>query len=235
MKGMVSARNASLRTVAEDLQRIFGDRLDALVGYGWRQSGPVPSLALVTSLQLEDLSACAARNTSWNRAGAATPLLQTRADFSRSLDAFPIEYGEIIDSHEVVVGSNPFAGLAIRPEDLRRACEVQTKSHLIHLREDYVQSGARPADVQALVRESAAGFATLVRHLARLDGALVASPRDLARYATDTIGLDPHTVGDLLAFADGDGMPSVDATRLFPSYLSCVERLAEFVDRWHGA
>ena len=228
-------RTAALKPVADDLLRIFGERLEALVAYGWRLSGPVASLALVKSLGLDDLSACAARNAAWNRAGLATPLVLTRADFARSLDAFPIEYGEIIDSHEVVVGSNPFAGLAIRPEDLRRACEVQAKSHLIHLREDYVQSVGRPSDVETLVRESAPGFGALVRHLARLDGVPAASRIELARYATETIGLDAHTVGDLLAFADSDGMPSVDATRLFPSYLSCMERLAEFVDRWHDA
>jgi hypothetical protein len=231
----MTGRTATLKPVADDLQRIFGERLDAFIAYGWRQAGPVPSLALVTSLRLDDLTACAARNASWVRAGAATPLLLTRADFARSLDAFPIEYGEILDSHEVVVGANPFAGLAIRPEDLRRACEVQAKSHLIHLRENYLQSAGRPADVEALVRDSAPAFGALLRHLARLDGAAATSPSELARYATGTIGLDPHSVGDLLAFADSDGMATADATRLFPSYLSCMERLAEFVDRWHGA
>jgi hypothetical protein len=231
----MTVRTAALKPVADDLQRIFGGRLEAFVAYGWRQGGPVPSLALVTSLALDDLSACAARNASWVRAGAATPLLLTRVDFARSLDAFPIEYGEILDSHEVVVGANPFVGLAIRPEDLRRACEVQTKSHLIHLREDYVQSQGRPADIEALIRESAPGFSALVRHLARLDGAAASALPELARYATETIGLDARTVGDLLAFAESDGMPAVDATRLFPSYLFCMERLAEFVDRWHGA
>ena len=223
-----------LKPVADDLQRIFGERLEVLVAYGWRQAGPVPSLALVSTLGLEDLSACAARNATWVRAGAATPLLLTRTDFARSLDAFPIEYGEILDSHEVVVGTTPFAGLSIRPEDLRRACEVQAKSHLIHLRENYLQSAGRPANVDGLVRESAPGFAALVHHLARLDGLPARSRVDLARYATESMGLDPHTVNDLLAFADGDGVASVDATRLFPSYLACMERLAEFVDRWHG-
>src|SRR5262245_46902339 len=104
----MTGRTATLKPVAADLQRIFGARLEAFVAYGWRPDGPVASLALVTSLGLDDLTACAARNGLWVRAGAATPLLLTRADFARSLDAFPIEYGEILDSHEVVVGANPF-------------------------------------------------------------------------------------------------------------------------------
>ena len=231
----MTARTATLKPVADDLRRIFGDRLEALVAYGWRQSGAVPSLALVASLGLDDLNACGARNATWARAGAATPLLLTRGDFARSLDAFPVEYGEIIDSHEVVVGASPFAGLDIRPDDLRRACEVQAKSHLIHLREDYIQAAGRPADVEALVRDSAPGFAALIRHLARLDRAPAHTVADLGRYATTNIGLDAHAVGDLLAFAEAENMPSIDATKLFPSYLMCMERLAEFVDQWHGA
>lgn len=229
----MTARTAALKPVADDLQRIFGERLEALVAYGWRQAGPVPSLALVRTLGLDNLAACAGRNAAWLRAGAATPLLLTRRDFARSLDAFPIEYGEILDSHEVVVGTTPFAGLAIGPEDLRRACEVQAKSHLIHLRENYLQSGGRPAYVEGLVRESAPGFASLVHHLTRLGDAPAATRADLAHYATASIGLDAHTVNDLLAFAEGDEAGSIDATRLFPSYLACVERLAEFADRWH--
>jgi hypothetical protein len=232
---MGSGRNAALKPVVDDLQRMFGERLEALVAYGWRHHGPVPSLALVRSLDLDDLNACAARNTAWARAGAATPLVLTRAEFARSLDAFPIEYGEILDSHEVLVGTNPFAGLSIRPEDLRRACEVQTKSHLLHLREDYIESGGRPAEIEALVRESAPGLAALLRHLARLDGVPSTTTSDLTIYATNRIRLDGHVVSDLLAFAHTDGLPSVDATRLFPAYLRCMERLAEFVDRWHGA
>jgi hypothetical protein len=228
------SRTAALKPVADDLQRIFGDRLEALVAYGWRNTGPVPSVALVKSLSLDDLNACAARNAAWERAGAATPLVLTRADFARSLDAFPIEYGEIIDSHDVVVGVDPFNGFAIRREDLRRACEVQTKSHLLHLREDYIQAGGRPAAIEALVRESAPGFTALLRHLARLSDAPSGTAVELAGFATRTIGLDSHAVIDLLAY-EVESMPSADATRLFPSYLSCMERLAEYVDRWHGA
>ena len=228
-------RTAALKPVADDLQRIFGDRLEALVAYGWRHTGPVPSLALVRTLGLDDLNACAARNAAWARAGAATPLVLTRTDFARSLDAFPIEYGEIIDSHDVLLGVNPFGGLEIRPDDLRRACEVQTKSHLLHLREDYIQAGGRPAEIEALVRESAPGFASLFRHLARLSDAPAVTATDLASFATRALGLDSHTVIDLLSHAESETMPSSDATRLFPAYLACMERLAEYVDRWHGA
>lgn len=227
---MHSAHRAALQPVIDDLQRIFGERLTAIVAYGWRQHAPVPSLALVGSLSIEDLGACAARTAGWRRAGAATPLLLTPGDFARSLDAFPIEYGEILANHDVMFGKDPFDGLSIRREDLRRACEVQVKSHLLHLREDYLEGGGHHAVIDDLVRESAPGFAALLRHLARLEDAPMATTSDLVSYATERAGLAGHVVGDILSLADPQGVPSVDGVRLFPSYLAAMERLARFVD-----
>ncbi len=221
-----------VQPVVDDLERFFGDRLEAVVAYGWRHHGAVPSLALVSSIQLDDLNACAARTSAWHRAGAATPLLLTRADFARSLDVFPIEYGEIIEHHEVVFGRDPFDGLSIRIDDLRRACEVQVKSHLLHLREDYIESGGRRSEIESLVRDSAAGFAAVLRHLARLDGAAAGTSTELVRYAARRIQLDAHVVGDLVALSDGEGVPTVDAVKLFPAYLAAMARMTEFVDRW---
>jgi hypothetical protein len=169
------------------------------------------------------------------RAGAATPLLLTRADFARSLDAFPIEYGDIVAHHELVLGEDPFAGLTINPEDLRRACEVQVKSHLLHLREDYIESGARRGEIDELVRESAPGFVAVLRHLSRLDGAAGDAPSDLVAYATRMIRLSPHVVADLIAVADTEALSSIDTVKLFPEYLAAMERLGEFVDRWRAA
>ena len=84
--------------------------------------------------------------------------------FRRSLDAFPLEYGEIIRAHARVFGADPFDGMAIPREDLRRACETQVKSHLVHLREGYIEAGNRPQRVADLVTASAPAFAALLRH-----------------------------------------------------------------------
>jgi hypothetical protein len=231
---MDTQRGSSVKPVLDDLQRVFGDRLEALVVYGWRLRGPVPTLALVRSLSVDDLNACAARTAAWRRAGAATPLLLTRADFARSLDAFPIEYGEIIRHHEVVFGADPFQGLTINRDDVRRACEVQVKSHLLHLREDFLEGGGHYREIDALVRESAPGFEALLRHLAGLDDHPSDSPSDLVRYA-ERLRLDARTVGDLIALAGNTGPSPVDAVKLFPAYLATMERLADFVDQWRYA
>jgi hypothetical protein len=118
---------------------------------------------------------------------------------------------------------------------MRRACEVHVKSHLLHLREDYLEGGGRAGNVAALVRESAHGFAALLRQLARLDGASLATEAALADYCSRRIGLDARVVGDMLALTDPQRMSTVDAARIFPAYLAAVERLADFVDQWRAA
>ena len=224
-----------LAATLHDLQQIFGDRLEALVAYGQAGTTPAPSVALVRTLSADDLAACAARASAWHRGGSATPLLLTSAEFAGSLDAFPIEFGEIIDTHQLLFGRDPFAGLSIRPDDLRRACEVQVKSHLLHLRENFVECGGRPSAVAALVAESAPAFALLLRRLAQLDGHAAATPADLGAFAVARPKADPRAVGDVLALGAGTASTGVDAARLFPGYLAAVEQLAQFIDRWQRA
>ena len=143
---MDSWRHAAAALVA-DLRRIFADRLRSVVAYGRRiedaGEGPLTCLALVDSLTLGDLEACAARASAWGRHGLATPLILPAEEFRRSLDAFPLEYGEIIRAHERVFGGDPFENAAVGREDLRRACEAQVKSHLVHLREGFIEVGPR--------------------------------------------------------------------------------------------
>ena len=227
--------SAAFRPLVDDLRQIFADRLDAIVAYGWHRQGPRPVLALVRTLEADDLDACARRLRGWRKVGLATPLILTTTDFQRSLDAFPIEYGDIIASHELIEGRNPFEGLSIRPEDLRRACEVQVKSHLLHVREDYIEAEGRLPEIEELVRESAPGFIALLRQLARLSGAAVETPSAIAHFAHERMGLDREVLDDLIALSNGDGLTAVDAVRLFPKYLKNLERLADAVDRWRTA
>lgn len=203
-----------------------------MVAYGQPGAHPSTSLALVQSITGEDLEHCASHAAAWHRAGCATPLLLTKDEFAGSLDAFPIEYGEILETHHVLYGVNPFAGLTIRPEDLRRACEVQVKSHLVHLRENFVDSRGRQSDIRVLVAEAAPGFAVILRRLANLDGFAAKSDADLNTYAVKRPGLDPRVVGDVLALAREREGSGVDAMRLYPAYIAAVEQLWRFIDRW---
>ena len=232
---MATPHGGPVAAALHDLQHIFGERLLAFVAYGQPDAHPAPSLALVRAITADDLDQCAAHAAAWHRAGCATPLLLTREEFAGSLDAFPIEYGEILDTHRILFGVDPFAGMTISREDLRRACEVQVKSHLVHLRENYIECRGRQSDVSALVAEAAPAFALILRRLARLDGMAAETNADLGAYAAKRPGLDARTVGAVLALAGTPHGSGVDAIRIYPAYLAAVEQLGRFIDGWKGA
>jgi hypothetical protein len=231
---MDSAARARLETVVTDLRRIFGPRVEAIVAYGGIAEQWSRLLALVASLTMDDLTALAAATPSWHGRGIATPLVMPRVEFARSLDAFPVEYGDIIDTHVMLAGADPFVDVQIAPGDLRRALEGYAASHLLHLRENFMEAGARPRAVDALVRESAPGFHAILRRLARLDGVPAEPAAALAQWAVTRIGLDPRVVGDVLAL-DTEAAPAVDPLRLFPDYVSAVERLLQTIDQWRAS
>ena len=234
----------ALSRLEGDLKTIFGGRLASLVLYGRHVPGtsataaapdganPVHTLGLVDSLEYADLAACAAKADGWASAGLAMPLLLTPVEFVSSLDTFPLEYGAIINWHLAIVGDDPFQGISVKADDRRRACEVQAKSHLIHLREGFLQAEGRGTAVARLIHQSLESFGSLLGHLAELDRAADDSPAAIARYAASRIGLSESFVMRLLTLAEQKPLTGDEASQLYPPYLDASERVAHFVDGW---
>jgi hypothetical protein len=219
----------ALQTLERDLREIFGGRLQSLVHYGVRayaaashrphghhghqEPALVHALAVVDSLTAGDLHACARRVTAWHDEGLATPLMLPASDLERSLDVFPFELSAIIADHTVVSGRNPFDGLRVEPTDLRWACEVQARSHLLHLREGFVETRGRDDALSVLIVRSAPAWTSLLENMARLENRT--APTD---EVTRLVGVKE--------------ISNEDATRIFPTYLEAVERLTKQVDTW---
>ena len=224
--------------LAADLKQVFTDRLRSVVAYGPHIEGdheaPITCLALVDSLELGDLDQCARLAPRWDRQHLATPLIVPTQEFGRSLDAFPLESNEILRAHQRVFGDDPFDGASISRDDLRRACETQIKSHLVHLREAFIESGGQPGPVGRLVAASAPAFTALLRNVARLNGVLNSDRAEATRLGAQSVRIPQQLVADLLSLEHSSGMVAVDSARLFPEYLAAVEHLAHAVDTWRA-
>lgn len=225
--------------LVSDLRNVFAGRLRSVVVYGPHAEGaadsePVLCLALVATLDGADLEACARYAPRWKRQGLAIPLLLPGIEFRRSLDVFPLEYAEIIRAHRRVYGEEPFAGITIAAEDLRRACEMHAKSLLVHLRGGFLEAGGRPHHVAQLVTASVPAFAALLRNVARLHGVNVQDRSAATREGARLAGLPDATLADVLMLELPRGVSASDPARLFPEYLATVEQLARFVDAWRG-
>ena len=228
-----SATRAFAR-LAADLQRVLSSRFVALVAYGTEES-----MAFAETVRADDLQALSALASAWHQDGLATPLLITPREFQRSLDVFPIEYQAILDRHVVIAGQPPFAGVVVRQEDLRRACEAQARSHLIHLRQGWLQAAGHDDHLAEMIERSAGPFRVLLSQVSRLQ---VAAP-------TNSGSADPASTEALASFAErAIGMPADLARGIFeletqpehshrlvdrlPDYLLAAEKLWSLVDAW---
>jgi hypothetical protein len=210
--------NGAFEALARDLTRIFGDRLISLVAYGEREEEGAHTLALVERLAFADLALCAPLVPMWHRFGLATPLILTHDEFRRTLDVFPVEYGEIIAQHIVIAGANPLDGIVVPESDLRRGCEQQSKSHLIHLREGFLETHADPPAVARMIAASAPAFRALLQNLERLEPG-----------ASRRAGISDELPREVSAAADAT---IAEPSALLSRYMAAVERLWQYVDAW---
>lgn len=192
----------SIDALAGQLKEIFGDRLRMVAAFGDHGGACV----VVESLTLGDLDRCAAHTVKSKTSGLETPLFFITGELRRALDAFPLEFSEIIATRRVVAGVDMFAEIQVPKQDLRRACEVQARGHVVHLREGYIESGGDARAIATLVSAAIAPFRALVTNVARLEGI---SPKALVT----RLSLDNFETG-------------------FPEALRAAERIVEYVDTW---
>jgi hypothetical protein len=188
--------------LAAQLKSIFGERLRMVAAFGDTSN----CCAVVTSLAIEDLDRCAAHAAQWTKAGLDTPLLIVEAELPRALDAFPLELSEIIATRRVIAGSDLLADITVPKLDLRRACEVHARGHVLHLREGYIEAAGDAKAAAKLVASAIPPFRALVTNVARLEGIS-------AKALVTQLGLENFEKG-------------------FPEALRAAERIVEYVDTW---
>jgi hypothetical protein len=244
-----------------DLARVFGERLRSFLVYDAhgtshlaadaeeaRPSGRasdrgtvdasrphaqrIHTMAVVETLRMDDLKACGALAANWTRRGLATPLLMLTTELERSLDAFPLEFGQIMAHHVLLAGGDPFERLSVRTEDARRACEVQARSHLLHLREGFIEAEGRPAAIAELVAASVAPFRALLENVVRLQGSDARTPDALAAWAETALHLPAALVRKMLQIPGSEELDSSGAIGLYGECLDATERLTKIVDEW---
>ena len=228
-----SSQQNAIEALARDLDEVFGTRLQALVAYGGSHGdGSVHSCAIVDTLKFQDLVKCLPFTGRWHQRRIAVPLMLEATELERTLDIFPLEYAAIIADHVVVRGADPFAGVVIPMEDVRRATEAQAKSHLIHLREAYLETHGEATRIAQLVSASAGPFRALLTNIGRLLGLQVTDDEALAKMAETELKLPRGVVRDVLASSAAGASTITDPGHLFGQYVEAAGDVWTFVDGW---
>ena len=123
---------AALRKLRDDLKQAAGANLAGLVLYGGVARGryhagrsDINLVVLLREASADALAAIApALRQAWH-AIRVEPFLLTPAEVARSADAFPTKFFDIRDRHLVLLGENPFAGLAVAREHVRLRIEQE--------------------------------------------------------------------------------------------------------------
>ena len=230
-----AAGRAALDALAADLRRVFGNRLLSVSAYGLGAAdADIRSVVLVDRLAFDDLAACVPLTRRWDDQGLAVPLILERDEFVRTLDVFPLEYGEIIADHVAVYGDDPFEGLMVAEADRRRACELQAKSHLIHLREGFLETRGDSRAIGRLIGASAEGYRRLLMNMLALvaPGPHTRETDDLAARAESHLAVPAALTREVLSLTDAGPSTIADPTALLARYVAAVERIWEAVDAW---
>jgi hypothetical protein len=224
---------------AREVAAALGGRLKALLLYGSaaretqvpRRSG-LNTLLVCDAVDEALFAALEPAVRTWTRGGNPAPLIFTEQEWRDSSDAFAIEYEEIRQAHRLLAGQDPWQGISVRRDDLRRQLEFELVGKLVRLRQAYAAARSDPKRLTEVVVGSAAGFFTMLRSALRLSGrAVPAAPEDVVREAAALVGFPPSALEDLVAHVRGRARLALGSRDpRAAAYLATVARTAAFVN-----
>jgi hypothetical protein len=168
----------------------------------------------------------------WHSAGQLAPLLITRAEWGRATDVFPVELVDLQDTHRVLRGSDPVAGLTVNAAHLRIALETDLRGKLLRLRRGYVALRLDPVAMTRVMAHTVPQLLLLFRALLRLlDRPIPREHETLVGQAAAIVGFDPETV--LVIDRRRREREWLASSAEYEGYMRAVEAAARFVDHLH--
>lgn len=236
------APKLTVDSFGEAVSRALGSRLVSLLLYGSAARGThvsgrsdVNTLLICDAVDQALFDALAPVVGPWTKAGHPAPLILTEREWRTSADAFPIEYEDIRDAHRLLAGRDPWGGIRVDREPLRRQLENELMGKLVQLRQAYGALGGgegEPKRLAAVIVESARGYFANLRAVLRLAGKPVpVRPEQLVGAAGALIGFSTDGLAPLIRHAEGGPALRVQQRDpMVPAYLAAIARTAEYVN-----
>ncbi|MFW5744825.1 MAG: hypothetical protein ACOC2D_16240 [Spirochaetota bacterium] len=224
---------------------VFGEAVESVIVYGsflkptfTPGASDVNVLVVVGEGHESALRELGRRGRRLMRTHRITPLVMTHREFVTSADVFPMEYLDIVETHQVLYGPDVTRDLEISKANLRHETEHQLRGSLVTLRQLAVVAG-RPRPFRKLLlrrrlEEWYGSLAAILRGLLRLHDAaeVPQAPDELVREINRVLGLESGPILQLLACRQGECPDSVE---LIDGLLERLARLVEIVDAGPGA
>lgn len=223
-----------------DYRSIFGEDLIAIILYGSAARGEyVPKksdinfLIILSDTGIKNLRSILPLIPKWKKRNVSTPLILTEKYMQSSLDSFAIEFLSMQQNYQVVYGKDVFEKMKIKPEHLRLQCEREMRGKLLHLREGYLNTNGKPAQLIRLISRSLSAFASIFSALLSLKNAEVpGSKRDIFKQTAEVFKLDHSVFDEVLELKNAKSkLKKEQLYSLMEQYIEQIEQLTEITDQ----
>lgn len=231
------------------VRSVFGDKLVSIILYGSYLKATFASgvsdvnvLLIVGENAEAPLRELGARGGQLMRRNRITPLVLSRREFVTSADVFPMEYLDIVETHQVLVGPDVTTELEIDQANLRHQIEHQLRGNLVALRQLAIAAGRRRMLKRTLLRRELQQWygrlSAILRGVLRLQGVadIPSSPEALVQEMNGAFGLESGPILQLLACRDaGRRSECPDSLELIDALIVRLTKLVEIVDGMPGS
>ena len=240
IEGLPGDTQKLLKTYVKEVKGVFGEQLEGMLLYGSAVRGEfLPGrsnlniLLLVPSYDSVILKQYSAVHRRWSKEQIVVPLFLTEEELRFSATVFPLEFLEIQEQHRVLGGRDPFIGFHVKTDRLREAVVQGLMSHLMRLRQRYVEGSGGAEATTILLPLSITSVLPLLRGVQRLLGRPVLSHSDaMIKDVAEQLTLDLQGLLDVLLLKRGQISPGLhEIPRLFDRYLQAVTLLTRTVEQ----
>ena len=240
IEGLPGEIQKLLQTYVKEVKGRFGEQLEGMLLYGSAVRGEfLPGrsnlniLLLVSSYDSAVLKQYSALHRQWSKEQIVVPLFLTEEELRMSAAVFPLEFLEIQEQHRVLDGRDPFIGFHVKTDRLREAVVQGLMSHLLRLRQRYVEGGGSVEATTILLPLSITSAVPLLRGVQRLLGRPVLSHSDaVIKDVAEQLQLDLQGLLDALLLKRGQiTSGSYELPRLFDRYLQAATLLTRTVEQ----
>jgi len=238
--GLSNETQKLLQTYVKEVKAAFGDQLEGLLLYGSAVRGEflqgrsnLNILLLLSACDSALLKQYSLLHRRWSKEQIVAPLFLAEEELRRSAAVFPLEFLEIQEQHRVLDGRDPFIGFHVKTDRLKEAVVQGLTSHIVRLRQRYVEGGGSDEATTILLPLSMTSTIPLLRGVQRLLGRPPLSHSDaVISDVGEQLKLDLQGLLDVWLLKRGQISPGPhEVSRLFDRYLQATILVARAVEQ----